>query len=146
MLGIFDHSHFVNAQAGVYETVVAEIESGSKRSHWMWFIFPQLAGLGRSDMARRYAIGSVEEARAYSGHPVLGGRLRACVAALQGLSDTSAERVFGAVDAVKLRSSLTLFEAAGGGALFRLCTHCVGYGASDSKLSGGLVSWRNFSG
>jgi uncharacterized protein (DUF1810 family) len=113
-----DLDRFVNAQADVYETALAEISRGAKRTHWMWFIFPQLAGLGRSEMARRYAIGSVEEARAYLAHPVLGGRLRAGVAALQGLSGTSAERVFGAVDAMKLRSSLTLFEAAGGGVLF----------------------------
>jgi uncharacterized protein (DUF1810 family) len=114
----FDLERYVSGQAGTYHTALTEISHGAKRSHWMWFIFPQLAGLGRSEMARRYAIGSVEEARAYLAHPVLGGRLRACVGAVQGLSDTSAERVFGAVDAVKLRSSLTLFEAAGGGALF----------------------------
>jgi uncharacterized protein (DUF1810 family) len=114
----FELRRFVDAQAGTYDMALAEIGRGAKRSHWMWFIFPQLAGLGCSEMARRYGIGSVEEARAYLAHPVLGARLRACVAALQGLSGTSAERVFGAVDAMKLRSSLTLFEAAGGGTLF----------------------------
>jgi uncharacterized protein (DUF1810 family) len=117
-LGGRNLDRFVSAQADAYEIALVEIGGGAKRSHWMWFIFPQLAGLGSSEMARRYAIGSVEEARAYLAHPVLGGRLRACVVALQGLSDTTAERVFGAVDALKLRSSLTLFEAAGGGALF----------------------------
>ncbi|WP_420383671.1 DUF1810 domain-containing protein [Novosphingobium sp.] len=109
---------FVDAQAGTYRTALAEIGQGAKRSHWMWFIFPQIAGLGSSAMARRYAIASLDEARAYLAHPVLGPRLRECVAALQGLGQTSAERVFGGIDAIKLRSSLTLFGMAGGGPAF----------------------------
>jgi uncharacterized protein (DUF1810 family) len=113
-----DLDRFVDAQGDTHEVALAEIRRGAKRTHWMWFIFPQLAGLGHSEMARRFAIASLEEARAYLAHPVLGPRLDACVAALQGLEDTTAERVFGAVDAVKLRSSLTLFCAAGGGAVF----------------------------
>lgn len=84
----------------------------------MWYIFPQISGLGRSDMAQRYAIRSPGEARAYLAHPVLGPRLRECVAALQDLTGGNAESVFGGIDAIKLRSSLTLFERAGGGALF----------------------------
>jgi uncharacterized protein (DUF1810 family) len=104
---------FVAAQAGSYDTALAEIRNGNKRSHWMWYIFPQVAGLGHSPMAQRYAIGSLDEARAYLGHPLLGVRLRECVAALDTLSGTTAEQVFGGIDAVKLRSSLTLFEAAG---------------------------------
>ena len=105
----FDLERFVAAQAGTYETALAEIRRGRKRSHWMWFIFPQLAGLGHSAMAQRYAIQSLDEARAYLDHPLLGPRLRACVAALQHLAETDAEAVFGGIDAVKLRSSLTLF-------------------------------------
>jgi uncharacterized protein (DUF1810 family) len=104
---------FVAAQAGSYDTALAEIRNGNKRSHWMWYIFPQVAGLGHSPMAQRYAIGSLDEARAYLAHPLLGSRLRECVAALDTLSGTTAEQVFGGIDAVKLRSSLTLFEAAG---------------------------------
>ncbi len=104
---------FTQAQEGSYETALAEIRRGAKRSHWMWYIFPQIAGLGHSAMAQHYAIASLAEARAYLAHPVLGPRLLACVDALDGLSETTAERVFGSVDAVKLRSSLTLFEAAG---------------------------------
>lgn len=104
---------FVAAQAASYDTALDEIRHGSKRSHWMWYVFPQVAGLGHSGMAQRYAIGSLDEARAYLDHPVLGARLRECVTALDALSGTTAERVFGGIDAVKLRSSLTLFEAAG---------------------------------
>ncbi len=103
---------FVEAQAGVYERALDEIQQGCKTSHWMWFIFPQLEGLGRSPMAQRYAIRSLVEARAYLAHPLLGSRLRSCVAVLQALGRTSAEAVFGPVDAMKLRSSLTLFAAA----------------------------------
>ena len=110
--------HFVQAQDGVFDRALAEIVAGEKRSHWMWFIFPQIAGLGHSAMAQRYAIGSLAQARAYLGHKLLGSRLRACVAALAALPDADPVRVFGPIDAVKLRSSLTLFEAAGGGAAF----------------------------
>jgi uncharacterized protein (DUF1810 family) len=109
-----DLARFVDAQADSYDTALAEIRRGDKRSHWMWYVFPQIAGLGHSSMARRYAIGSLDEARAYLDHPLLGSRLRACVAALDALPGTmTAERVFGGIDAVKLRSSLTLFDAAG---------------------------------
>jgi uncharacterized protein (DUF1810 family) len=114
-----DLERFVAAQAGSYDIALAEIRRGAKRSHWMWYIFPQIAGLGSSPMARRYAIRSLDEARAYLAHPVLGARLRACVEALQGLAPTSAGEVFGSIDALKLRSSLTLFIGAGGGDSFR---------------------------
>ena len=107
---------FVAAQAGTYATALAEIRRGAKRTHWMWFVFPQIAGLGQSPTARLYAIVSLEEARAYLAHPVLGARLRECVAALRDVAVPDARAVFGGIDAVKIRSSLTLFEAAGGGA------------------------------
>ena len=109
---------FVTAQHGVFEGALAEIRRGAKRSHWMWFVFPQLHGLGRSATAQHYAIRSIDEARAYLAHPLLGARLRECVAALQDLSGTDAEAVFGPVDAMKLRSSLTLFCEASGERLF----------------------------
>jgi len=109
----FSLERFVAAQEGRYESALAEIKAGAKRSHWMWYVFPQVAGLGHSAMAQHYAIRSLAEARAYLEHPVLGTRLRECVAALDRLSGTTAERVFGSIDAMKLRSSLTLFEAAG---------------------------------
>jgi uncharacterized protein (DUF1810 family) len=114
----FDLDRFVAAQADSYATALAEVRRGAKRSHWMWYIFPQIAGLGSSGMARRYAIRSLDEARAYLAHPLLGARLREIVGVLADLPNASPEAVFGGIDAVKLRSSLTLFEAAGGGALF----------------------------
>jgi uncharacterized protein (DUF1810 family) len=114
----FDPDRFVQAQANSYDAALAEIMRGNKRSHWMWYIFPQLDGLGRSETARFYAIRSIDDARAYLAHPVLGRRLIACVAALQDLTGTTAEAVFGGVDAMKLRSSLTLFSEAGGDPMF----------------------------
>lgn len=113
-----DLSRFVEAQDGVYEQALAEIRRGAKRGHWMWFMFPQRKGLGRSPTAQKYAIGSLEEARAYLSDSVLGSRLRECVEALQDLTASSATQVFGEVDAMKLRSSLTLFSLAGGGPIF----------------------------
>ena len=110
----FDLDRFVAAQAGVYAQALAELEAGAKRSHWMWFVFPQLAGLGRSPTAIFYAIDSADEARAYLAHPLLGARLRDCVAAILGHKGRSAEAIFGAVDAMKLKSSMTLFEAVAG--------------------------------
>jgi uncharacterized protein (DUF1810 family) len=113
-----DLTRFVAAQEEVYATALNEIRRGAKRSHWMWFIFPQIAGLGRSPTAQHYAIASIDEARAYLADPVLGPRLRECVAALQDLPPTSAEAVFGPIDAIKLRSSLTLFAEASGELMF----------------------------
>ena len=103
---------FVDAQRGVYDAVLAELRAGRKTSHWMWFIFPQIAGLGRSAMAQRYAIASLAEAQAYVAHPVLGPRLLECARVLTEREGTSADAVFGGIDAVKLRSSMTLFARA----------------------------------
>jgi len=129
----FDLERFVEAQSGDYPRALAEITAGRKRSHWMWYVFPQLAGLGRSGMAQRYAISGIEEARAYLAHPLLGVRLRECVAALQDLTGTSAEAVFGDVDAMKLRSSLTLFAQAGGEPLFSAALERWFKGEADEK-------------
>lgn len=101
---------FVEAQTLSYTTALAEIRRGAKRSHWMWYIFPQIAGLGRSSTARHFAIRSADEARAFLDHPVLGTRYRECVSALQDLPTSDPVAVFGEVDAMKLKSSLTLFE------------------------------------
>lgn len=106
-----DLSRFVAAQRDVYETALAELRAGRKRTHWMWFVFPQIAGLGRSETARYYALASAAEARAYLDHPVLGARLRDCTAAVLAHRDPTAETIFGPVDALKFRSSMTLFEA-----------------------------------
>jgi uncharacterized protein (DUF1810 family) len=107
-----DLERFVTAQEPVYDDVVAELRRGRKSSHWMWFIFPQLAGLGRSEMSRLYAIRSLDEARAYLAHPVLGARLRECCDLVLAEDAGSAEAIFGPVDATKLRSSMTLFHRA----------------------------------
>ena len=109
-----DLERFVAAQdqGGAYETALAELRAGRKTSHWIWFIFPQIAGLGRSPMAQRYAIASLDEARAYSEHPVLGPRLAECAQALAGLGGHDPVAVLGGIDAVKLRSSMTLFARA----------------------------------
>lgn len=108
----FDLRRFVDAQAHTYDQALAELRAGSKRSHWMWFVFPQIAGLGRSGMAQRFAISGLGEARAYVQHPTLGRRLVECARALTALDTEDADRVLGPVDALKLRSSMTLFAHA----------------------------------
>ena len=118
----YDLRRFVTAQdaGGTYARATAELRAGRKSSHWMWFVFPQIAGLGYSPTARMYAIGSLAEARAYLAHPVLGARLAECAAILAGLRDRTAEQVFGEVDAMKLCSCVTLFmHAAPGEPVFR---------------------------
>jgi uncharacterized protein (DUF1810 family) len=107
----FDLNRFVQAQAGVYERALAEIRAGRKRSHWMWYIFPQIDGLGFSATTKRYSIKSVAEAEAYVAHPVLGPRLRECCEAVLGISGRSAFEIFGSPDEVKLRSCATLFAS-----------------------------------
>jgi uncharacterized protein (DUF1810 family) len=114
-----DLQRFIDAQESIYEIALAELRAGSKRSHWMWFIFPQLRGLGLSSTAQFYGIASLEEARAYLGHPLLGTRLRECVEAILPWSGrVAAEDILGATDALKLRSSLTLFDHVEPNALF----------------------------
>lgn len=105
----FDLGRFVAAQDGVYERALAELSSGRKRSHWMWFIFPQIDGLGHSSTARSYAIKSLEEAKAYLAHPVLGARLEQCAETALDIDGRSVTEIFGYPDDVKLRSSMTLF-------------------------------------
>ncbi len=105
-----DLSRFVSAQDGVYPQALAELRRGAKASHWMWFVFPQIAGLGRSAMAQAYAIGSADEARGYLAHPVLGPRLLEATQAVTAARG-SAEAILGGIDAIKLRSSMTLFAA-----------------------------------
>ena len=114
----FDLERFVSIQRETYGRALEEIRQGRKRSHWIWYVFPQIAGLGHSAMSQRFAIRSLAEARAYLAHPLLGARYRECVSALQDLDESSAEAVLGTVDAAKLRSSLTLFAQASGEPLF----------------------------
>lgn len=112
MADAYDLGRFVEAQAGIFDRALTELRAGAKRSHWMWFVFPQIAGLGSSPMAQRYAIGSLDEARAYLAHPTLGARLRTCTAAVNGVSARSAHAIFGSPDDMKFRSSMTLFSVA----------------------------------
>ena len=108
----YDHQRFVDAQDPVYSRVCAELRSGRKRSHWMWFIFPQIAGLGSSAMAQRYAISSLQEAQAYLKHPALGARLRECTRLMLDVEGRSALEILGSPDDMKFRSCLTLFARA----------------------------------
>jgi uncharacterized protein (DUF1810 family) len=110
----YDLQRFVDAQdrGGTYDGALAELRDGRKTSHWMWFVFPQITGLGSSPMAQRYAISSLDEARAYLAHPVLGDRLRESARALTRLDTRSPDEVLGGIDAMKLRSSMTLFMRA----------------------------------
>jgi uncharacterized protein (DUF1810 family) len=108
----FDLERFVTAQAPVFETALAELRVGRKRTHWMWFVFPQLAGLGRSSTARFYGIGSPDEARAYLAHPVLGPRLELCTRTVLASESPSLHAIFGSPDDLKFRSSMTLFSLA----------------------------------
>ena len=107
----FDLRRFVTAQEDIHAQALAELKAGRKQSHWMWFVFPQLAGLGSSPMAVRYAIQSADEARAWLAHPVLGPRLHAGVAAMLTHKGARPETILGGIDALKFRSSVTLFEA-----------------------------------
>jgi uncharacterized protein (DUF1810 family) len=127
---------FVEAQdgGGTYSRALAELRAGLKASHWMWFVFPQLAGLGQSPMSRAYAIASLAEARAYLEHPVLGPRLRECAATLIAHAGSPAATILGEVDAVKLRSSMTLFaRAEPGEPLFREVLDSFYAGAADPE-------------
>jgi uncharacterized protein (DUF1810 family) len=131
----YDLQRFVAAQdaGGTYEHAAAELRGGRKNSHWMWFVFPQIAGLGYSPAARAYAITCLAEARAYLAHPVLGARLVECATILTGVPGRTAEQIFGEVDAMKLRSSMTLFmHAAPDEPVFRLVLDQYFDGIPDS--------------
>ena len=108
----YDLNRFLVEQQHIYAGVLEELRRGRKTGHWIWYVFPQLAGLGRSQMSRDFAIGSLDEARAYLAHPVLGSRLRECAEALVSIEGRSAEEILGSVDAMKVRSCMTLFHRA----------------------------------
>jgi uncharacterized protein (DUF1810 family) len=114
----FDLQRFVDAQSPVYPRVLTELRQGRKQSHWMWFIFPQIAGLGHSPMAQRFAIASRAEALAYLGHGVLGSRLRECTALVNAVEGRTINEILGSPDDLKFRSSMTLFGAVSSEALF----------------------------
>jgi uncharacterized protein (DUF1810 family) len=114
----YDLERFVEAQAADYDRALSELRAGQKRSHWMWYVFPQIEGLGQSPMSRRYSIKSAAEARAYLDHPVLGARLRECFTVVSGIRERSAHKIFGSPDDVKLRSCATLFATVSGEEIF----------------------------
>jgi uncharacterized protein (DUF1810 family) len=129
----YDLQRFVDAQRDVYATALAELRAGRKRTHWMWFIFPQIAGLGHSEMARRYAIRSGDEAAAYLAHPVLGPRLRESASAVAMHEDLSVDDIFGSPDNMKFHSSMTLFaDVAPDEAIFQACLDRFFDGIPDS--------------
>jgi uncharacterized protein (DUF1810 family) len=139
----FDLHRFVAAQDGVYERALAELRRGRKDSHWMWYVFPQIAGLGQSPTARRFAIQGREEARAYLDHPILGARLRECTQTVNAIKGRTAEAIFGSIDAVKLRSSMTLFKVVGGaGEPFADCLDRYFGGAEDEATRSLLAGSR----
>ena len=124
---------FIDAQDATFETALAELKNGAKRSHWMWFVFPQIAGLGRSGTAQFYAITDLDEAKAYLAHPVLGPRLAQCTdAMLSWAGKRGAEAILGSIDTLKFASSMTLFEAAGGGERFGRALYAFFAGRRDS--------------
>ena len=130
---------FIDAQRGIFESAVAELRAGSKASHWMWFVFPQLKDLGRSDTAKYYGMASLDEARAYLAHPLLGPRLREAVdAVLPWAGRCSPEAIFGPVDAMKFRSSLTLFDRAAPGDVFDRALEAF-FGGERDELSLALL-------
>src|SRR3954466_14973010 len=129
-----DLDRFLAAQDPVPGQVRSELAAGRKRSHWMWFVFPQLRGLGQSAMAQHYGLDSLAEARAYLAHPVLGRRLRECAALVNAVQGRSAEEILGGVDAMKFRSCMTLFAAAeAGDSVFRTALDRYYGGAEDPR-------------
>jgi uncharacterized protein (DUF1810 family) len=129
----FDLQRFVDAQAPVYRRVLAELRQGQKQSHWMWFIFPQLAGLGHSPMARRFAIRSRDEASAYLGHAVLGSRLRECTALVNAIEGRTIREILGSPDDLKFHSAMTLFGAVSSEPLFAEAIDKFYRGTPDQK-------------
>ena len=132
---------FLDAQDGVYEQALAELRAGRKRSHWMWFVFPQIAGLGHSSTAVYYAIADLAEARAYLAHPLLGARLAECAGALLGVTGRTAHEILGSPDDLKLRSSMTLFaQVAGPDSVFRRVLERYYGGEADARTLDLLAS------
>jgi uncharacterized protein (DUF1810 family) len=132
MADAFNLERFVDAQAPLYDEVRQELKVGRKQSHWMWFIFPQIAGLGQSPMSIRFAIASLDEAKAYLAHPVLGARLRECARLTLDVEGRSARDIFGSIDEMKFRSSMTLFaRAAPDEEVFERCLNKYFAGSPD---------------
>jgi uncharacterized protein (DUF1810 family) len=142
MTDSFDLQRFIDAQAPIYARVVAELRRGQKQTHWMWFVFPQLAGLGHSAMARRFAIASRKEAVAYLGHGVLGPRLRECTALIMAVEGRTARQILGSPDDLKFQSSMTLFSAVSSDPEFSAAIAVLYGGRPDQRTLDLLVSLR----
>jgi len=119
MNDIYNLTRFVDAQNHEYESVVQELQNGMKRGHWMWYIFPQIAGLGMSSTSQMYAIKSIDEAKAYYAHPILGSRLQECTQLVMNVKGRTSKEIFGYIDNLKFRSCMTLFDCASDDGLFR---------------------------
>jgi|SRR5581483_6337874 len=143
MRSILNLERFVIAQERFYPTVTAELRAGRKRTHWIWFIFPQVEGLGRSAMAQRYAIGSREETTAYLAHPVLGARLIECTALVLRHQNKTANAIFGSPDDLKFRSSMTLFNVIGTNDIFCNALEQFYQGQPDGVTLGVIANWAN---
>jgi uncharacterized protein (DUF1810 family) len=139
----FDLQRFLDAQSSVYNDVLGELRAGRKESHWMWFTFPQIQGLGHSPTAVRFAIKSREEADAYAKHAILGARLRECTELVNAVNNRSASQIFGYPDDLKFRSSMTLFaETAGGASVFRQALEKYFAGEPDEQTIAALGQGR----
>lgn len=138
--GPYDLQRFVDAQDGVYDVVIAELRSGRKRGHWIWFVFPQLRGLGRSPTALHYGIASLDEARAYLAHELLGRRLRECARLVAAIDGRSVEDIFGYPDDLKVRSSMTLFARATDDNADFVAVLDKFYGGAEDPLTVGLLT------
>ena len=139
----FNLARFTSAQEAVYDRALAEIRNGDKRSHWMWFIFPQIDGLGFSSTAKHYAIKSPDEARQYLAHPVLGARLRDCAEAVLAVEGRSASEIFGSPDDLKLKSCMTLFESVTGqGSVFSQVLDKYYQGKRDTRTQEILAAMK----
>jgi uncharacterized protein (DUF1810 family) len=143
----FHLSRFLSAQEGIYQNVLVELRNGQKRTHWMWFIFPQISGLGHSETAKHYAIKSLEEARQYLAHPVLGARLLECAKTVFAIEGRTVSEIFGYPDDVKLRSCLTLFgSVAGPQSIFTKVLDKYFNGEKDGETLRLLKIWKNAQG
>ncbi|QUS39462.1 DUF1810 domain-containing protein [Tardiphaga alba] len=140
--GRFDLQRYVIAQQPIYATALAELKDGAKRSHWMWFIFPQVEGLGHSAMAQHYAIRSMDEATAYLAHPLLGMRLLESTKAVLGIREKSARQIFGSPDDAKFRSSMTLFDRTDRGGPYREALDRYYNGEHDSASVRIIDGWQ----
>src|SRR5690606_29312869 len=140
----FDLQRFVEAQQPIFQQALAELRAGHKQSHWIWFVFPQIAGLGHSVMARRYALSGIDEALAYLSHPVLGPRLKECATVIIAHSSRPIRQILGSPDDLKLRSSMTLFAAASPAqAMFRQVLDAFVAGEADTATLARLTSENN---